>query len=174
MIRKGLTLEKESDQNNKNWKIHKQFSITSIFFSTIAAISILIFPYAHYAEIVGPSVMHSLSIWGDPATSRSFIIVILFAYLCCILISISWLQLSNKKSHSFVNPLKICLVFTSFNSFVLAVIFASILLFAPTGDNNITGYNLGISSYTPIVCSFILLLLSLIQFRYPIIAISSE
>lgn len=171
---KGLSLEKERGQNKNNWKMHKQFSKASIFFSTIAVISILIFPYAYYAEIVGPSVMFNLSIWGDPSISRSFIIVILFAFLCCVLISISWLLLSINKNHLFVNPLRICLVITSFNSFVLAVIFASILLFAPTGDNNIAGYSLGVSPYTSIVCSFILFLVSLIQFKYPVMAINTE
>lgn len=173
MIRKALTLEKESDQNKNNWKIHRYLSIASIFFSTIAAIFVLIFPYAVCTPTVGPCVMIPVYIWGDPSTSRSFIIAIFSSFLCCLLVSISWLLLSVKKNHSLVNLLRICLIITSFNSFVLSVIFASILHLFPTG-NNMSCYWLGLSPYTSLACSFILFLLSLIQFKYPVIAIRTE
>ncbi len=168
MIRKGLTLEKGLDQNNKNWKIHKHLSIASIFFSAIAAISVLIFPFAYYTQMGWTMLIVPVTIWAGPPPTRSFLLVILLSFLWCVLISISWLLSTANKNHSLVNPLRICLVIFPLNSFVLTVIFASIVHLFCTGGG--TFYAFG-SLYTSIACSFILFILSLIQYKYPVIAI---
>ncbi|MGC9781294.1 MAG: hypothetical protein HZR80_18780 [Candidatus Heimdallarchaeota archaeon] len=167
-------MEKETDQIKRNWKKHKYFSIVSISFSTIAVIALLIFPFAAYSSQGMLTVIVDVSIWGGFPPTRAFLVVILFSFLCCVLLSILWLLLSVKKIHlkqSIINSLKIGLVISSYNSLVITVIFASIVHLFSTGER--TYYWFG-SLHTSIICSFFLFLVSLIQFKYPIITIRTE
>ncbi len=165
---------KETDQIKKTWKIHKYFSIISVIFSTIAVIALLIFPFAYYSSAGLLTVIVDVSIWGGPPPTRSFLFAILFSFLFCVILSILWLLLSIKKIHSnhlIINSLKIGLVLSSYNSLVLSIIFASIVHLFSTGKR--TYYWFG-SLPTSIICSFLLFLISLLQFKYPITITRTE